>query len=401
VTVADGGETLAGVVSTRRIIVAAVVVQAAISFAEQGIPTLAVFLEDDLSLSATAVGALVAMLGLGRLVSFYAAGRAVDRRGERRVLLVGALGTGVCVGLAAGADYTTMLVVFFVAGLFLATATPAGGKLVFGSVSPRRRSFAMGLRQAAVPAGGLVAAAVLPAVAGLASWRVSLLLAGAVSICGGLAAVALAGLGPPVEEPPVQARRALAGLVTRPFVLTTIWACILVGGQYVVLTFLALDARERTGASATVAAALLVLVQAAGMTARVGWGIVADRLPALRTRALPGLVTALGLATALALAALPGESLGWFLALALLAGISLNGWQGLWTYRLTEIAGVARAGTASGVALTFVALSITLATPAFGVIADAASMRALWCVLAGVLVIGLAVVLASGGKERE
>jgi predicted MFS family arabinose efflux permease len=112
-------------------------------------------------------------------------------------------------------------------------------------------------------------------------------------------------------------------------------------------------------------------------------------------------VTALGLATALALAALPGESLGWFLALALLAGISLNGWQGLWTYRLTEIAGVARAGTASGVALTFVALSITLATPAFGVIADAASMRALWCVLAGVLVIGLAVVLASGGKERE
>jgi predicted MFS family arabinose efflux permease len=400
VTVADGGETLVGVVSTRRIIVAAVVVQAAISFAEQGIPTLAVFLEDDLSLSATAVGALVAMLGLGRLVSFYAAGRAVDRRGERRVLLVGALGTGVCVGLAAGADYTTMLVVFFVAGLFLATATPAGGKLVFGSVSPRRRSFAMGLRQAAVPAGGLVAAAVLPAVAGLASWRVSLLLAGAVSICGGLAAVALAGLGPPVEEAPVQARRALAGLVTRPFVLTTIWACILVGGQYVVLTFLALDARERTGASATVAAALLVLVQAAGMTARVGWGIVADRLPALRTRALPGLVTALGLATALALAALPGESLGWFLALALLAGISLNGWQGLWTYRLTEIAGVARAGTASGVALTFVALSITLATPAFGVIADTASMRALWCVLAGVLVIGLAVVLASGGKGR-
>jgi predicted MFS family arabinose efflux permease len=401
VTVADGGEALARVVSTRRILVAAVVVQAAISFAEQGIPTLAVFLEDDLSLSATALGALVAMLGLGRLVSFYAAGRAVDRRGERRVLLVGALGTGFFVGLAAGVGYTAMLVVFFAAGLFLATATPAGGKLVFGSVSPNRRSFAMGLRQAAVPAGGLVAAAVLPAVAGVTSWRVSLLLAGAVPICGGLAAVALAGLGPRVDEPPVRARRALAGLVTRPFVLTTVWACILVGGQYVVLTFLALDARERTGASATAAAALLVLVQAAGMTARVGWGALADRLPGFRTRALPGLVTALGLATALALATLPADGLGWFLALALLAGISLNGWQGLWTYRLTEIAGVARAGTASGVALTFVALSITLATPAFGAIADAASMQALWAVLAGVLVIALAVVLASGGRGRE
>ena len=88
------------------------------------------------------------------------------------------------------------------------------------------------------------------------------------------------------------------------------------------------------------------------------------------------------------------------LLLAMLAGISLNGWQGLWTYRLTEIAGVARAGTASGVALTFVALSITLAPPTFGGIADAASMKALWAVLAGALVIALALALAPATGRR-
>ena len=147
------------------------------------------------------------------------------------MLLVGALGTGVFVALAAGVGYTAMLVAFFVAGLFLATMTPAGGKLVFGSVAPRRRSLAMGLRQAAVPAGGaLRCRASCLALAGLTSWRVSLLLAGVVAICGGLVALALAGLGPRVEAPPVRARLALAGLATRPFVLTTIWACILVGG---------------------------------------------------------------------------------------------------------------------------------------------------------------------------
>ena len=399
-TVAEGGERVPRVVSARRILAAAVVVQAAVSFAEQGVPTLGVFLEEDLSLSATEVGALVAMLGLGRLVSFYAAGRAVDLRGERRVLLVGALGTGVFVALAAGVGYTAMLGVFFVAGVFLATATPAGGKLVFGSVAPHRRSFAMGLRQAAVPAGGLAAAAVLPALAGLTSWRVSLLLAGAIALCGGLVGLALAGLGPPVEETPVRARRALEGLATRPFVLTTVWACILVASQYVVLTFLALDARERTGASAAAAATVLVVVQAAGMTARVGWGAIADRSPALRMRGLPGLVTALGLLTTLALAVLPVANLGWFLVLALLAGVSLNGWQGLWTYRLTELAGVARAGTASGVALTFVALSITLAPPTFGGIADAASMKALWGVLAGVLAIALVLALTFDEGRR-
>lgn len=392
----------ARVVSPRRIVVAAVVVQAAVSFAEQGIPTLGVFVKDDLSLSATAVGALVAMLGLGRLASFYVAGRAVDRRGERRVLLVGAVGTGVFVALASGLGYTAMLVAFFVTGLFLAAMTPAGGKLVFGSVAPRRRSLAMGIRQAAVPAGGLFAAAVLPPLAGLTSWRVSLLLAGVVPICGGVVALALAGLGPRVEAPPVQARLALAGLATRPFVLTTIWACILVGGQYVVLTFLAVDAQARTGASAAAAAALLVVVQAAGMTARIGWGAVADRLPRHRSRGIPGLVTVLALATAVALAAFPLESLSGFLALALLAGISLNAWQGLWTYRLTEIAGVERAGTASGVALTFIALSITLATPTFGAVADAAgTMRALWGVLAVALGVAfLALALVPGAERR-
>lgn len=377
--------------SPKRIVVAAVIAQGAVSFAEQGIPTLGVFLKDDLSLSATAVGALVAMLGLGRLVSFYVAGRAVDRRGERRVLLVGALGTGIAVSVAAGLGYTAMLVAFFVAGLFLSAMTPAGGKLVFGSVAPRRRSLAMGIRQAAVPAGGLAAAAVLPALAGWTGWRTSLLVAGIVPICGGLAALALAGPGPRVEAPPVKARLALAGLPVRPFAFTTLWACILVGGQYVVLTFLAVDAQARTGASAAAAAALLVVVQAAGMTARVGWGFVADRLPRHRARGIPGFVTGLALVTALGLALLPLESLAAFVALALLAGISLNAWQGLWTYRLTEIAGVERAGTASGVALTFIALSITLATPLLGAVADATgSLRALWGVLAATLVVAFA-----------
>jgi hypothetical protein len=61
---------------------------------------------------------------------------------------------------------------------------------------------------------------------------------------------------------------------------------------------------------------------------------------------------------------------------------------------------VARAGTASGVALTFVALSITLAPPTFGGIADAASMKALWAVLAGALVIALALALAPATGRR-
>ena len=153
------------VVTPRRILLAAVVAQSAISFAEQGVPTIVVFVKHDLALSATAAGAIVAALGLGRIIGFYAAGRAVDTRGERRVLFAGAVGSGACVAIAAAFHYTGMLVVLTVAGLFLATATPAGGKLVFGSFPDHRRGLAMGIRQAGVPIGGLVAAAALPFVA--------------------------------------------------------------------------------------------------------------------------------------------------------------------------------------------------------------------------------------------
>ena len=166
------------VVTPRRILLAAVVAQSAISFAEQGVPTIVVFVKHDLALSATAAGAIVAALGLGRIIGFYAAGRAVDTRGERRVLFAGAVGSGACVAIAAAFHYTGMLVVLTVAGLFLATATPAGGKLVFGSFPDHRRGLAMGIRQAGVPIGGLVAAATLPFVAQAFGWRIGFVLAG-------------------------------------------------------------------------------------------------------------------------------------------------------------------------------------------------------------------------------
>lgn len=391
--IALGREPLsARALSARRILVGAVVAQSAVSFAEQGLPTLTVFIKHDLALSASAVGALVSATGLGRVVGFYAAGRAVDRRGERRVIFVGAVGTGVCMAAAAGFGYTAMLAVLLVAGLFLATAAPAGSKLVFTAVGERRRGFAMGIRQASVPAGGLAAAAILPTLAGWTSWRTALVVAGAVSALGGLVLVRLAGFGPRVESAPLATRLALKGLGSRPFVLTTLWAALLVGAQYAVLTFLPIDAHVRAGVSSVAAASLLIVVQATGVAGRIAWGFAASHVPQLRVRALPAAVTVLGAGSAAVLALLPMHRLSGFVVLAVLCGISINGWQGLWTHRLTEIAGAERAGTATGVALTLVGLSIAGGTPAYGAIADAAgTMRALW----GAVAVALAVALVA------
>ena len=79
--------------------------------------------------------------------------------------------------------------------------------------------------------------------------------------------------------------------------------------------------------------------------------------------------------------------------IGLIAGLSINGWQGIWISRLTELAGIERAGTATGFSLTFLGVALTLSTPVYGAIADASgSLRASWIgATAMLLVAGLAV----------
>lgn len=377
--------------SPGRILVAAVVVQSAISFAEQGVPTIVVFVKHDLSLSAAAAGAIVSALGLGRIAGFYAAGRAVDIRGERRVLFAGAVGSGACVAVAAGLPYVALLAVLVIAGLFLSTATPAGGKLVFTAFPDDRRGLAMGIRQAGVPIGGMAAAVTLPLVAQALGWRWGFVLAGVVSIAGGFAAAAIAGLGPRAVAARAHQRRrgSIRPFLHREFLLITVWACILVGCQYTLLTFFAVDAQARTGISLARAAMLILVVQAGGIAGRIFWGILSDRLPRLRSRGLFALLTLIGAASMAALAAIPSGNLAAFGVIGLLAGVSINGWQGIWISRLTEIAGVERAGTATGFALTFLGIALTISTPLYGAIADTAgTLRASW--VAATLMLGLA-----------
>jgi predicted MFS family arabinose efflux permease len=395
----DTGTAAATRPSAVRILVAAVVAQVGFSFLEQGIPSLTVFVKNDLGLSAAEAGAIVSIVGVGRLSGFYLAGRAVDLHGERRVLYGGAVAAGMLAALAVAFPFVPMLTVLFVAGAFLATATPAGGKLVYTAFAPDRRGIAMGIRQAAVPLGGLAAAAALPLVAHDLGWRPSFVVAGAVPCVGALIAFSVAGLGPRVRATGRGARPSTRGILRRDVRLWTVWATAMVGSQYVVLTFFAVDVRDRAHEPERTAALLLLVVQAGGVVGRVAWGWLADRLPRARLRALPVAMSLLSVATTGALALLPVDGLVLFAALGFLLGLSINSWQGIWMTRLTEMVGVASAGTATGVVLTIMALGWIVFTPAFGAIADASSSYAvMWGVLAVVLAGTGAAVLGIRGE---
>jgi MFS family permease len=344
---------------------AALAAQTTVSVVEQGVPTLTGFIKQSLSLSAGAAGALVASLTFGKVLGAFAAGTAVDRLGERTMLIAG--GTGLClfVVAAASAPLAGLIVLLVCAGLFIATATPAGGKLVLVSFPRTQRGLAMGIRQAGIPLGGLVAAVVLPPLANAWSWRWSVVVAGCFAGAGALAVLLVAGVDSRAER---RATRDAAAptpwrslMHDREVVLATLWALPLVGGQYAIVAFLALDVHQTSGVSLSRAALLLAVAQVGGIVGRIGWGLASDRLLGGRRRPIVLGITAIAVGCAGGLAVLPGHApYGVLAALSLACGLSVIGWQGIWVTAVSELAGPARAGAVTGFGLTFINLSIVL-----------------------------------------
>jgi MFS family permease len=344
------------------------------------------FVKADLGVSASFAGLLVSAFAVGKCLGSYGAGAAADRIGERRVLILGGLTTGLAISLAALSPVPLLFALLLVAGLASSVATPGGGRLVMLAFPPHRRGLALGIRQAAVPTGGLIGAGLLPLVAHYASWRWSLATAGAAAAVGTVPLLVLQWRrreSPRAGERPERRGSAL----NRNVVLLTIWGAVFVTGQYAVLAFLALDLHQRMGLALASASLLAAVAQGGGLCGRIGWGMLSDRLLDRGRKPLLFVLTGVALTAALLLAALPGRTPVVVLVLAAaLAGVGLIGFQGLWVLLIVESAQPSRIGATMGAATVGVQAAAAGATPLYGLLADATgSYRAIWLALAGAL----------------
>ncbi|OZG28638.1 MFS transporter [Williamsia sp. 1138] len=123
---------------------------------------------EGLSLAQASTLAAVPMVGL--LLSTIAWGFALDRFGERRILLlsltltVAATGSA-CLADALDASEFVLGALLLVAGITSAATNGAGGRIVVGWFPPERRGTAMGVRQMAQPLGIGVCALTMPVLA--------------------------------------------------------------------------------------------------------------------------------------------------------------------------------------------------------------------------------------------
>jgi len=363
-----------------------------------GIPALMPFIRQDLGLDRIQVGLTSTVLNTGAAAAGIPAGRAVDRFGERRVIGYGTIACGAAIlGAGVTSSFALLLLILIVTGFLSTTSVPAGGKVVVRWFGSHERGTAMGIRLTGVSLGGAIAAAALPPLALATSWRSALCLAGAATIVIGI--VSLYAYREPPDTRTVEERRPGVGawaLAARGDMRAVNAYTLLFGaGQWCYLTYLTLYLTEAIDMSVVVAGSLLAVGQLCGTFGRIGWGVMSDRLMHGRRRPALALVGTLAVIMTLGMAMLTPHTPFFVVAVIVaLLGLSIQGWNGLAHTIASELAGTRDAGVAVGINNSVGFLGVIALPPLFGAVVDwTDSYRAAWVLLAGLLVLALALLI--------
>jgi MFS family permease len=306
---------------------------------------------------------------IGTMLTLLPWGLLADRIGERVVLAVG-LGAcgGALIGAAEADSFTQLVLLLALAGAAGASVNSASGRAVMQWFPASERGLALGVRQTAIPLGGLVSAIALPAL-GLHSAFIF------------LAALCFAGalFGSAV----IREREAAEDVLEPHGLRTTLrdarlwWLCggssFYVAAQIAVTGFVVLFLHDERGFSPGEAAAVLGGVQALATVLRIATGrwsdMIGSRLVPLRIVGLASSVT-----LALAAAVLDGPSVLLVPAFVLAGGLSMS-WNGLSFTAAAELAGRGRSGAAIGMQQTALSAAGAFVPPAFAALVASTSWR--------------------------
>jgi sugar phosphate permease len=352
--------------------------QAAFAAFLVGTPVLAPALRDEYDLTLADVGLVLTSVWVGATLTLLPWGLLADRTGERAVL-AGGLGVAglAAVGAAFAPTLGALVLALVVGGAAGVSVNSASGRAVMQWFEREERGLAFGVRQTAIPLGGVAAALALPAAERAGGLDTAFLVLAALCFAG-----ALAG-GIVLRE--TTHEEAEAPVATSSMRDRRLWVLALGGGLYVfaqvALTgFLVLFLHDERGFSTGAAAAALALVNVLGAALRVVVGAWSDRT---RTRLAP--LKAIGIAVAAALVAtalvLPAPVGVAVPALIAVSALSMA-WNGLAFTAAVELAGRARSGAAIGFQQTALSLFGIVAPIAFAALVETTSWRAAFALLA-------------------
>jgi MFS family permease len=391
----------AGLPGRYRILVLILAAQTMANVGPLGLPAVAALIREDLGLTLPQAGSFLSLYYIGPVLMSVPAGFLTDRWGMGRTLVAGQALIGVgLLGVAASPSYAVLVAMLIAAGIGYGMLNPTSTKVVIGWFPFRQRATMVGFKQVGLPFGGVLGAAVMPALALQVGWRTAVVASGLILVTTAVASM-LVYRDPPMTPVATGGPSALRMvLLSRDLWLVSIATLVFAGMQTVWMGYLVLYLRDVVGIPLIVAGGYLALAQASGMAGRVAFGVLSDRFFGGRRRVT--LVLA-GVGSALCSLAMawtgPGSAAAWLTVLALVFGFVGIGWNGVQHTLMAELVGPRAAGTAVGFGLAVSSAGVTLAPPIFGKCVEWAGYRPVWIGLALTMVGALA--LLAMVRERR
>jgi MFS family permease len=331
------------------VLVATFGMQVAIVFATLAVTVVGPPLTAEAGLAPETIGYLIAVSYLGTVLYLLVGSPVIPRFGPARVLQAGAVLAGLALLLSASGVVAALFLGALLIGLGNGPTVPAGSRILARTVPPAHRTLIFSVKQAGAPLGGILAGLLLPPVALAVGWQAALLLAGVlVLIAAPLAQPLRRSLDADRDRSIRIAPRALlardnlaapfAALASHSALPPLVALCVSFAVvQACLLAFVVSFLTTAHGYGLAEAGLIFAWLQVGGFLARIGLAWLADRTRAPIQILLAMLATAAMSVLAFTLLAgvVPFVALA---ALALLVGISGNGWQGI---VLAEIARLA------------------------------------------------------------
>ncbi len=367
--------------------------QVAVSISQQGLSVLSVAFKAYAHLGIGQMGLLFATVALGAVIGTLPAGAALDALGTKLVAYIAGASSLLWLGILAlvlPRSFWVLEVLLALIGCGLPALSLTGTMAVSHSYQDSgHQSLALGVRQAATPLGGILAAAVFPWL--VQRWSLSaLLLLLAINVGG-----CTLGLGWMLPSRPRRpwhgrSRGALRGFSRLKGLMVA--SLLLSPGQYALLTYALLDLGDRWHLAMTTAGPLLAVALAGGLTTRIVMGRVADlRRPIrkLMSWVVMEAVAALAVWTLLPVSTSVATLTIVFFAL----GCGLDGWNALLTAWVAQTTVRSEQGTALALIGVSAFVGIMVFLPVFGfLVRQFGSYRPAWMLLAVMYAAGLVII---------
>jgi len=339
------------------------------------LPVVAPEVSRDIGVPTTYLGAYVATVYFGAMVSSLLGSAAVKRWGAIRLSQSGLCFDAIGLCLCAVPHPAVIVLGAFLIGLGYGPITPASSHLLIKTTPVDQLSFVFSIKQTGVPLGGMIAGALIPSTTLLIGWQWSFIASGiACALCAYLVQPLRAGLDD--DRDPTVKFSLIASLVNPLRIVLTLRALRLLAVcsflfaicQMSLMAYLVTYLYEDLGWGLVAAGAALTVAQAAGVGGRVLWGFIADRWRGAVVMLM--VVTLLLLAATLATPFVTSETSLWILfPILIVFGATAIGWNGVYLAEVARQAPNGQASQATGGSLCITFLGVVAGPSMFGVLA--------------------------------